>query len=48
MSVSNRPVRDSSPLSERETSVAVIAGAAFAIFFYLHKALFGVLPYGSG
>ena len=25
--------------------VAVIAGVAFAIFFYLHKALFGVLPY---
>jgi uncharacterized membrane protein len=25
--------------------VAVIAGAAFAIFFFLHKALFGVLPY---
>ncbi len=28
--------------------VAVIAGVAFAIFFYLHKALFGVLPYWSG
>lgn len=25
--------------------VAIIAGFAFAIFFYLHKALFGVLPY---
>ena len=25
--------------------VAVIAGVAFAVFFYLHKALFGVLPY---
>ncbi len=25
--------------------VAVIAGVAFAIFFYLHRALFGVLPY---
>ena len=25
--------------------VAIIAGVAFAIFFYLHKALFGVLPY---
>ena len=28
--------------------VAVIAGVAFAIFFYLHKALFGVLPYQAG
>ena len=28
--------------------VAVIAGVAFAIFFYLHKALFGVLPYWPG
>ncbi len=28
--------------------VAVIAGAGFAIFFYLHKALFGVLPYWPG
>ena len=25
--------------------VAVIAGVAFAAFFFLHKALFGVLPY---
>lgn len=25
--------------------VAVIAGVAFAIIFYLHRALFGVLPY---
>lgn len=25
--------------------VAAIAGVAFAIFFYLHRALFGVLPY---
>lgn len=25
--------------------VVVIAGAAFAAFFFLHKALFGVLPY---
>ena len=28
--------------------VAVIAGVGFAVFFYLHKALFGVLPYWPG
>ena len=25
--------------------VAVVAGVAFAVFFFLHRALFGVLPY---
>ena len=28
--------------------VAIIAGVAFGIFFYLHKVLFGVLPYWPG
>ena len=28
-----------------DMTVAVIAGAAFAVFFFLHMALFGVLPY---
>lgn len=28
-----------------DLTVAVIAGAAFGVFFFLHKALFGVLPY---
>ena len=28
--------------------VAVVGGVAFAAFFYLHRALFGVLPYWPG
>ncbi len=35
---------DVMPLSA-DIRVAVIAGVSFAAFFFLHKALFGVLPY---
>ena len=38
---------DVAPFSA-DMTVAVIAAVAFAIFFYLHKALFGVLPYWPG
>ena len=38
---------DVAPLSA-DIVVAVIAGVAFGIFFYLHRALFGVLPYWPG
>jgi uncharacterized membrane protein len=38
---------DVAPFSA-DMTVAAIAAVAFAIFFYLHKALFGVIPYWPG
>jgi NAD/NADP transhydrogenase beta subunit len=38
---------DVAPFSA-DMTVAIIAAVGFAIFFFLHKALFGVLPYWPG